>query len=626
MALVTFRLSIFTKILLGISAAAALPLLVHANPLGFDTGWSPERTEATVSVLGDAESVGTWLRVRGMVNSEVWRSDDGVAHAPWSGATVGTPLVERRAALSRLRMSGHEIVAMLRWSTSSWQHGTRPIRSQLPIDLTEAFERCRDLARTYGDLVTVWEIENEPDISFVPENAETFAAFHKACALGIIAGRAENMELSEKFRSHTKASAKMMADESANEKTDTPNVAEDPISDFQLSGFNISGTRAASAIMHSPLALPPGPYWNQLVENDILPYTEAFNYHYYGFPEDFRGVRDWWINALNKASLKNTDPWETDSNFRISASQYFNILHGRPALPLFLTEYGYGPLDRFDRFTIEGRERQKRFFETALPSITDGSISGAMAFVFMPYYEHGRNEFGLLAEAEPQAEPSERQNVDVPSGAEKSERPEFSPPPKASPPDLPTSPPSHSTSNPPSLPPTFPLIDTTGLSPVVLDFSAQENFLSVKRYSGHMMTQWKPYIRFLGHETAQPSESNPAEEQWTDNPLTSSGNFDLALYNLSGQAISGTLRLTLESGAIRDRIQPPPIEKNPVIPQPVEKVAPDTTHATQPAPLPPYRRPEFPRSSIRPPETVDWPTPNTPRFTAKDGRGRGYEN
>ena len=64
MALVTFRLSIFTKILLGISAAAALPLLVHANPLGFDTGWSPERTEATVSVLGDAESVGMAPRPR----------------------------------------------------------------------------------------------------------------------------------------------------------------------------------------------------------------------------------------------------------------------------------------------------------------------------------------------------------------------------------------------------------------------------------------------------------------------------------------------------------------------------------------------------------------------------------
>ncbi len=38
------------------------------------------------------------------------------------------------------------------------------------------------------------------------------------------------------------------------------------------------------------LALPPGPYFDAWVANDGLRHTDGFNYHYYGYAEDFAGV------------------------------------------------------------------------------------------------------------------------------------------------------------------------------------------------------------------------------------------------------------------------------------------------------------------------------------------------
>ena len=75
----------------------------------------------------------------------------------------------------------------------TWRQGVRDPKSlrQLPLDLREAFERGRLLAATYGDLIDYWEIGNEPDISFVEENPETYATYLKACYLGVRRGCAD---------------------------------------------------------------------------------------------------------------------------------------------------------------------------------------------------------------------------------------------------------------------------------------------------------------------------------------------------------------------------------------------------------------------------------------------------
>jgi hypothetical protein len=65
-------------------------------------------------------------------------------------------------------------------------------------------------------------------------------------------------------------------------------------------------------------------------------------------------------------------------------------------LPVFLTEYGFGALDKITRDTKEGRERQRAWFASVGEQIRALGIEGAMAFVLMPYLERDQNEYGLL--------------------------------------------------------------------------------------------------------------------------------------------------------------------------------------------------------------------------------------
>ncbi len=208
----------------------------------FDTGYEPEPLRDLLINAGlSAAPENSWLRIRGMERSAV-RSADGRDEEPWRGVTPAVSIAERRKALSELRQAGYRLVGFLRWPSQSWTGGVRadqPLR-RTPLDLREAYERSRRLAETYGDLIDYWEIENEPDISFVEENPETYAAFLKACHLGILAGR--NIET------------------------------------------------AMSRVLMAPLALPPGPYFQAFVANDGLRHTDGFNYHYYGYAEDFTGA------------------------------------------------------------------------------------------------------------------------------------------------------------------------------------------------------------------------------------------------------------------------------------------------------------------------------------------------
>lgn len=225
----------------------ALSLALVLSPIlgagwSFDAGYEPEPLRDLLIQAGlTSAPENSWLRLRGMERSAVL-SADGKDESPWRGVTPTVTIAERRQALSELRQAGYRLVGFLRWSSQSWAGGVRsdqPLR-RTPLDLREAYERSRRLAETYGDLIDYWEIENEPDISFVEENPETYAAFLKACHLGILAG----------------------------------------------GGKEAAGSR----VLMAPLALPPGPYFQAFVANDGMRHTDGFNYHYYGYAEDFTGV------------------------------------------------------------------------------------------------------------------------------------------------------------------------------------------------------------------------------------------------------------------------------------------------------------------------------------------------
>ncbi|GAB5560441.1 MAG: hypothetical protein SynsKO_20880 [Synoicihabitans sp.] len=495
------------------------------------------------------------------------------------------------------------LVAMIRWPRNSWSQGARN-QLTLPIDLTEAYQRCFDLAFTYGDLIDTWEINNEPDIGFVPENAETFAAFYKACALGIIAGR----EAAEQHES-----GEVKGKKSQSEDGDRLTVAGGT--------WPVSHDRAESAVMHSPLALPPGPYWEELAANDVLSYTEVFNYHYYGYAEDFGGVRDAWLRALNRALRVGKLESAAGKVSRAEGSDLHTLVLSEPPsppgqspLPLFLTEFGYGLLDRFDRHTTEGRQRQANWFKEVLPSLTDGTITGAMAFVFMPWMSQVSvgNEFGLLAEV-----PKELQSV---LQAQQSEK-------------VSAEPARYEGKEPKS---NLRRFTSDDLNPVVIDFFAGDHTQSVKRYNGHLLQQTlsaaevddearkrgggATNLSRPGGVTRSGALGADEEQMYIS---ASSGEFTLVLYNFSDEPVSGRLSISLENGhvwALLDNARPEPaLEPDSSENAPGPSTSRTSAQAVVNKPQP-YFRPPVPSSSLRPITKPDWPNAETPTVTTEDGK------
>ena len=224
-----------------------------------DTSAGPEESRELFARPGSPPAPrDSWLRIRGMVGSGV-RDSTGAEIPLGPGIKVDATIAERRAALAALRERGYRLVAPLQWSSDWWVHGVRSGQRlrRLPVDLREIAARCRQLAETYGDLIDIWEIENEPDISFVEENPETYAAFLKACYLGFKSG------------------------------TTTP-----------------AGT---AQVLNAAFALPPGPYFNSWAANDGLRYTDGFNYHFYGYAEDFTGVYRQFEDAVLRANATPAD-------------------------------------------------------------------------------------------------------------------------------------------------------------------------------------------------------------------------------------------------------------------------------------------------------------------------------
>lgn len=268
----------------------------------FDTGLTPERA-ATLLAEGDLPRApaGSWLRLRGMAGSVVIDAD-GHEQPMVPGTTSAVSVARRRAALARLRAQGYCLVALIGWDDTTWKHGVRNPHGlrELPLDLREAYERCRLLAATYGDLIDYWEIGNEPDISFIEENPETYTAYLKACWWGIRAGDRERRirdhqttdDRPQRQRREVRGQRSEVGDpESENDdaKAGGKRLSSGPPAQNPIPGTPNLAPTCSRALM-APLALPPGPWLEAFMANGGLNYTGGFNYHYYGYAEDFSGV------------------------------------------------------------------------------------------------------------------------------------------------------------------------------------------------------------------------------------------------------------------------------------------------------------------------------------------------
>lgn len=338
-----------------------------------------------------------WVRLRGIampVEESHRKSDRGLE------TVSGDPrdeVEETKRALQELRERGLKTCVLLRWPATDWR------RKYLPEDLRAAYERGRMLGSTYGDLVDAWEIDNEPDLGFVPEGAERYATFLKAMYLGIKAGAAEaERRRTEDGERRTEdppapkgfgeASGGLKSEDRAKRKTEETELTADRLK-----------LKAAPLVLMGALGLPPGPWLERFAVNDGFSYTDGYNYHYYGYAEDFTGVYRAHESALTELAAMTGESGANNSEPK--ARSY----------PIFLTEVGYGMLGKGARETKEGRLRQWRWFHDVGLQAHKLGIEAPMAFYLPPYLEYERMEYGLTVATAQRTEDRGRRTEDPPT-------------------------------------------------------------------------------------------------------------------------------------------------------------------------------------------------------------------
>jgi len=290
-------------------------------------------------------------------------------------------------ALHANRDRNQRICVWIGVPAAGWKQGVRTTPAcRLPHDLRDAFDWAKSLGATYGDLVDRWEVENEPDLGSGAENPEVYGAFLKVVSLGLRAGG----ECNAASRNMLPVFGKQWFLGNASRSTDRVEMP-------------------ASALV-APLGLPPGPYFERWMANQVLGYSSGFNFHYYGYAEDFSGVYRQFQDAVENPTAGET----TGGLIGSEKSRVGTAAGGGPTrrreravvglsdnefrhitLPVFVTEYGYGTLSGPAAASVEGRVRQWAWFQSVSEQTRALRIEGPMAFYLPPYLEHGTQEFGL---------------------------------------------------------------------------------------------------------------------------------------------------------------------------------------------------------------------------------------
>jgi hypothetical protein len=185
-----------------------------------------------------------------------------------------------------------------------------------PADLWKVFEAARTNYVSRRPETTGWEIGNEPDFIFSRDLPDLTAAATKAAWFGLRAAGSKGM------------------------------------------------------LLMPSMAFRPGPYAEQLVANDLAAYTDGWNFHFYGWAQDFAG------------NIREHRRLLSDS--------------GLGLLPLWITEAGHpemsGDGSRPGDVLLH---RQAAHFERMTIEAWQLGVEGFAAFVLSPFNADG-GDYGLV--------------------------------------------------------------------------------------------------------------------------------------------------------------------------------------------------------------------------------------
>ncbi len=201
--------------------------------------------------------------------------------------------------------------------------------NQLPEDLRAVYTGAFRQGRDFADLVDAWELTGEPDVGYCRDLPDRLAAYNKAMYLGL------------------------------------------------HDGATSIGKR--TVVLMGALALPPGPWWQRAMRNGLLDYTDAYNFHFYGYAADLAGVI-----AAHREAVRSAFP-----------PSGIEARHGRPgvgqprpppalALPLWITECGINAVSPNDFLNPERRALQAAFtVETARQARAGREVAVFMSFILV---------------------------------------------------------------------------------------------------------------------------------------------------------------------------------------------------------------------------------------------------
>jgi hypothetical protein len=299
------------------------------------SGWG---VDAILTCAVPDEAVPAWLNLLKQSEVKILRERSTTRHTFDAREADFRPVYAQEKAMGFMVVAfGREIADMpgvdKRWGLSR--------------DLGSVFAEGRRIGCEYGSFVDAWELHNEADVGYVPELPDRYTAHAKALYLGLKAG--------------------------ANEMGgDTP-------------------------VILGALALPPGPWLERAAQNGVLDYADAYNFHYYGNPDELASH----IRAHQHAQrVLQPSAWKKPVIAAVRpVDRYRYRSGGHPiarTLPLWLTECGVNA-------TVPGEffDRERRAFQAEFTLATaKQALAAPEVAVFMPFILVHKGDPHALVEAE----------------------------------------------------------------------------------------------------------------------------------------------------------------------------------------------------------------------------------